>query len=396
MPVFVRYAAVLRAPGAAPALAASLLGRLALGMTGLALLLLVRQSSGSYAAAGAVAASYAVALALAAPVRARSADRRGPVRVLIACGLLHPVALGSVVVLAALHAPALLLVVPTVLAGTTVPPLGAVMRALWGELAPGEALPTAYSLESVVVELCFVTGPVLVALLATTLGPGSAVLAAGAVTTAGALWLTSVPALRAVAPHPARPRSFAGPLVSPVVRALLLTVLAVGAGFGALEVALPAYVEEQGSRPGAAGVLLAVWSLGSVTGGLVYGGLHLPVPHTRQQPWLAAALTVGTALPLLATGPVVMGALLVGYGLAIAPFFTCNSVLVGAAAPAGTTTEAFAWNASMIFGGAALGNAVAGTVAERYGATAALLVTAATGLCVLAAALRGVAALRTA
>ena len=41
MSLTARYARVLRGTGAAPALAASLVGRLALGTTGLALLLLV-------------------------------------------------------------------------------------------------------------------------------------------------------------------------------------------------------------------------------------------------------------------------------------------------------------------------------------------------------------------
>ncbi|MCW2543898.1 MAG: transporter, partial [Frankiales bacterium] len=166
MGVFQKYGEVLSPPGARSALTSSVFGRLSLGMTGLALLLLVRQATGSYADAGAVSASYAVSFALAAPGRARAADRRGPSSVLRVTALLHPLAFGLLVLLADLDAPALAMAGAAVLIGFTVPPLGSVMRALWGQLLEGRQLASAYSLESVVVELCFVLGPLLVGGLA--------------------------------------------------------------------------------------------------------------------------------------------------------------------------------------------------------------------------------------
>jgi predicted MFS family arabinose efflux permease len=374
-----RYGEVLRGHGTAGPLAASVVGRMALGMNSLAILLLVRESTGSYAAAGAVAALHALSFAVFGPRRARAADRGGPVGVLRATAVLHPAGLALLVLLAAYDAPVVALALPAVLAGAAGPPVGAVMRALWPQRVSGRPLATAYALESVVVELCFVVGPLLTAGLAATLGPSAAVLAAGMLALAGSLWLSATPAVRSVRPQQHCPPGRFGPLASPAVRALLLTVLAIGAGFGALEVALPAFVEELGAQPAAAGVLLAVWSAGSIAGGLVYGAVHLPVPQRRQLPVLVVALAVGAALPLLAAGPVAMAVALFGYGLTIAPLFACNSVLLGEAAPPGTVTEAFAWNTSMIFGGAALGNAAAGVLAERVSPYSALLLAAATG-----------------
>lgn len=389
-----RYAEVLRGHGTAGPLAASVVGRMALGMNSLAILLLVRESTGSYAAAGAVAALHALAFAVFGPRRARAADRKGPVGVLRATGALHPLGLGLLVVLAAYDAPVVLLALPAVLAGAAGPPLGAVMRALWPMRVNGSPLATAYALESVVVELCFVLGPLLTAGLAATLGPSAAVLAAGLLALVGSLWLAGTPAVQSVRPHAQPSTSRFGPLVSPAVRALLLTVLAIGAGFGSLEVALPAFAEQSGAQPAVAGVLLAVWSAGSIAGGLVYGALHLAAPQRRQLPLLVVALAVGTALPLLAAGPVSMAFALFGYGLTIAPLFACNSVLLGEAAPAGTVTEAFAWNTSMIFGGAALGNAAAGLLVERFSAYAALGLTTATGAVAVGLSLLGVVRLR--
>lgn len=395
MTVLARYAAVLRGQGTAVPLVASIVGRLSLGMAGLGLLLLVRETTGSYASAGLVAGTYALSFGVFGPSRARAADRKGPVPALLLTAVLYPLALVVLVALAVGGAPTWALLVPAALGGAAVPPHGPVMRALWGQKLEGTARATAYSLESVVVELCFVLGPLLTALLASTAHPGAAVVVAGALGLVGALWLAATPAVRAVRPHPgAVAGSRAGPLRSAAVRALLLTVAGIGLGFGAVEVALPAYVESRGGQPAQAGILLAVWSVGSIIGGLVYGGLHLSTPHRRQLPVLVGALAVGSALPLLAGGPVAMGLALFLYGLTIAPFSACNSVLLGEAAPPGTTTEAFAWNSSMIFGGAALGSAVAGVLVERSGAFAALTVTAAAGLLALAASVSGLLRLR--
>ena len=386
MTVFARYASVLRGQGTAVPLTASIVGRLSLGTTSLALLLLVRDTSGSYAVAGLVSGAYALSFGLFGPSVARLADRTGPVPALRLTALLHPALLALVVVAARSDLPLAALLLPTVAAGATVPPLGPVMRALWAQVLRGPALATAYSLESVVVELCFVLGPLLVAALTLLLDASAPVVASGALAGAGALWLSTTTRVRAVAPHDERHGSPFGPLSSPAVRALLLTVAGVGATFGAVEVAVPAFVEEQGARASSAGVLLAVWASGSVVGGLLYGGLDLRAPHRSQLPVLVTALAVGTALPLLATGTTALGLALFLFGLTIAPFSACNAVLLGRAAPTGTVTEAFAWSTSMIFGGAALASGLAGVLVERSGPTAALLVTAAAGLLAVAAA----------
>lgn len=393
MGVFRSYGEVLSPAGARSALVASVFGRLALGMTGLALLLLVRKATGSYADAGFVSAAYAVSFAVAAPYRARAADRRGPTSVLRLTGLTQPLAFGLLVALADLGAATAVMAAAAVLIGFTVPPLGSVMRALWGQLVDGRQLGTAYSLESVVVELCFVLGPLLVGALAL-LAPEAAVLACGLVAGVGALGLAGNPRVRDVVPHEARPTSLLGPLVSPVVRACLLNVLWIGTGFGTIEVGVLAFVDEQGQSRSVAGVVLAVWSLGSILGGLVYGGLHLSSAAARQLPLLVTATGLAAALPVLAPGVVLLGALLLLAGSTIAPFSACNSVLIGSSAPAGTVTEAFAWNGSMIFGGAAMGTAIAGVLVDAHGARAAFLATIVTGALTIGSSALGLRALR--
>jgi predicted MFS family arabinose efflux permease len=374
-----RYRSVLREGGVAPAFVASLVGRLSLGMTSLAILLLVRKSTGSYADAGLVSAAYAIAFAVGAPTRARGADRRGPVRVMLRCSVIQPVALVALAVLASRHWPVAALVVPAVLGGLFVPPIGSVMRALWASRLPAARLPAAYSMESVAVELCFVAGPGLVAGISVWVGPAAALVVSGAISMLGGLGMAASRGVQAVQPHEDVERHRAGPLTSPAVRTLLLTILWVGTSFGAVEVAMPAFAEETGSRPATAGILLAVWSAGSMLGGLLYGGLTTARPPAAQMRYLVTTAAVASALPLLAPTPVTMAIALLLYGSTIAPFMACNSVLLGAAAPRGTTTEAFAWSSSMIFGGVAIGTSAAGVLIDRAGSSAGLVVTAVAG-----------------
>jgi MFS family permease len=68
---------------AKPLFAWSLVARLPLGMTPIAVLLLARGEGASYGVAGAVTAAYGVALGIGAPIAGRLVDRRGPGTVLL-------------------------------------------------------------------------------------------------------------------------------------------------------------------------------------------------------------------------------------------------------------------------------------------------------------------------
>src|SRR5690349_25152655 len=88
-----QYLGVWRMPGGPVLLIVGILARLGIGMTPLALLLLVQQATGRYAAAGLAGGVYALAGAAVSPVAGRLADRIGPSPILIATGVLHPLAL---------------------------------------------------------------------------------------------------------------------------------------------------------------------------------------------------------------------------------------------------------------------------------------------------------------
>lgn len=374
-----RYATVLAPSGIKSAFIASMLGRLPMAMNSLAILLLVRQTSGSYAVGGAVSATYAIALSVLGPLRARSADRRGPIPIMRLAALLHPLTFVLFALVAHTDADGLVLGACAALIGVTVPPIGSVMRAMWAARLDEKQLASAYSMESVFVEVNFVLGPILVTVINATANPTAAFISGGAIETVALLWMVTNPIMRAIEPHPERVSSFLGPLTSPTVRACLANVLFIGIGFGAVEVGVITFVEEHGKGRGIAGLVLAIWSLGSAVGGLTYGAMHLKAPVRRQVPVMVCLMAVGALLPIATRGILLLGAAMFAYGLTIAPFMTANSILVSASAPEGTITEAFAWHTTLIFGGAAGGTALAGALADSHSSLACLIVTGSAG-----------------
>jgi predicted MFS family arabinose efflux permease len=161
------------------------------------------------------------------------------------------------------------------------------------------------------------------------------------------------------------------------------------AAYGVLEVAIPAHADHAG-RPDAAGPLVAVWSVGSIVGGLWYSGRTFRAPPGRQYAVLMSANVVGFASVLLATGLPSLGVILFLAGLVIAPTTAVEYTLVTALAPAGTETEAFTWSGTAVYLGFAAGSALAGTalsatLTTERGLTISALV--ATGLVLVGATL---------
>jgi predicted MFS family arabinose efflux permease len=126
-----------------------------------------------------------------------------------------------------------------------------------------------------------------------------------------------------------------------------------------------------------AGLLLALWSVGSACGGLFYGALHHRPPLQRVHLFVAAALPV-SLLPLaLAPSVPVMALLVIPSGMFVAPLLATRNELIGWVAPEGARTEAYTWPVTAFVGGIAIGSAVAGTLVEEASWRTAFLVAAA-------------------
>ncbi len=365
-----RYVALWRAPHVAALLGWGIVARLCLGMTPLALLLLVRSEGSSYAAAGGVAAAYTVAVGAGAPVGGRAVDRRGRAHALVPRALAYPVLLVVVVVLGIAGAPVAVLVVAAAAAGFVLPPVGAALRTLLPVIAPRDVRSTVFALEASLQEVFFVGGPLLVALLAA-VKPFAALLGAAATACAGTLVLVRVPPMRETAPAGGGSRTWIGALGAPGVRTIITLAVFMGLGFGPVEVALPAFAEQHGSRA-LAGLALAAFSAGSLAGGLVIGLRHGIDDRTRIL-LFSAVLPFALALPLGADSIPAMCGLMFGAGLPIAPLIAGAYGLVERVAPEGTHAETFAWIGTAITTGIAVGTAVGGWIVDQHGVRPAIV-----------------------
>ena len=349
-------------------LALSVLARMPLGINALAIVLLLRHEGYSFGAAGAAAGALAIGVGGSGPYIGRLIDRHGQRAVLAPLAIGHAFGLALIVVAALSHASEVAVALAGLLAGILFPPIGSVMRPLWPRLLADrpELLTTAFALDAAIVEVSFVSGPLITAAIVTVASPTPALALSAVCSVVGTLWLTSMPPSRAFQPEPQGERHFLGALQYSGVRTLVAATLPVGFCFGAVEVTFPAFCEDVATRS-TAGLLLAIWSFGSAVGGILYGARHWVLPAARRYPRCAAALPLGF-LPLAFPGSVAaMAPFAFISGLSIAPLISTGSHVVGDIAPEGVVTEAFTWPITALVIGIALGNAAAGAIAGSAG-----------------------------
>lgn len=369
------YSRLLQPPGARRLVVAALLGRLPIGIFSLAIVLVVRARTGSFAQAGVATAAFAIGAGVVAPLQGRLVDRLGQPRILIPSALLNAAALGGLALAAGHGQPPWLLAVLAACGGAAVPPLSACMRSQWATLFAGDpgARESAYSLESVVNELVFIVGPALATLLVAVGGtPTAGLVTAVALSAVGTIAFATSPLARSWTAETG-PRTRAGALGTAGMRTLVLAIVPTGLAFGALEVAMPAFAASQSERPALAGLLLSAMAVGSVLGGLWYGGRRWKRPVAARFLLLEATFALGL-LPLLIVpqSMVAMGVLMMMAGLALAPCAAAGFLLIDQIAPPGTATEAYTWAVTANVIGSAVGAALCGLIVQHSGVRWAL------------------------
>lgn len=380
------YGDVLRTPHAWSMELAGFIGRLPLSMVGLGSVFLIQDNypGGSYGLGGTVAAAGAVATAIMGPILGRLADRYGQHRVLIPVVVLFAFGAGAFIAGVQLAGPVWVLYASAAVAGGCIPPIGSMVRARWTFLLDSSPrLPTALAMESVLDELVFIIGPVLVTFLSTT---GHA---AAGMTTAAVLAITGSVLFalqRRTEPPPGRDTSARGgpsAIRTPGLSVLCVVGFSLGAILGTFELVLVAFAKGQG-RPQSAGLLIAGLAVGSMTAGIVWGTVKWLAPLNRRLLLVLCGLTVAT-LPTLIIGNVwAMLLFVVICGLTVSPSLITSFTLVEVLVPREATNEGFTWIGTTLALGVALGTSVSGIVVDTYGPNLAFgVATVAAGLAAL-------------
>lgn len=366
---------VLRTPGAARFSTAGFIGRMPLSMVGLGIVLLVTARGQNYAVAGLISATFAIAAAIGGPLVAGLVDRQGQHIVLPRAAAAHVLCV-VLLILALDTQQSLGLTLPlAAAAGAVLPSMGSLIRARWSFVVRDAAeLHTAFSWESVLDEVVFIVGPPLATMLALRVHPTAALIAAALMLAVGAALLTP---LRVTEPPPhGRVRRAAQPVLQvPGMAVVVAIFVLVGGIFGSFEVVTVGYAEQAG-HPESTGLLLALYAVGSLSAGLVYGARASPARHGRR---LLAALSfmavVTLGLPLAPSLPAVGAACLLA-GLAVSPVLISGTAFVERIVPSSRLTEGITWSTTGLALGVGLAAPLSGYAIDTWGAHHAYWITA--------------------
>jgi len=359
------YRELLRIPGAWQFTTAGFFARTPVAMLPLAVILFVSARSGSFAIAGALVAAYQIPNSTVTIYTSRLTDRYGQPRVTTALVLVYTAALCAFMgaVVAGLN----WWLVGTIIAiaGASNPAIGSVVRARWAHAVEPSRVGTAFAMESTLDELNWTLAPMLTAILATTVAPIAPMFLAAALTLIAGLAFslqrrTAPPAHGRDVHHSSR-----GMLRHGLIYVVIIAA-GIGVLFGAYEIAVVAFCEQREAYS-ASGIVLALWALGSMIGGLWFG------TRAHRRPlgsMLAIQLTLLVVLliPTLLAGSVLMLSIVALISsFAVAPALITGFSLAERLVPATSVTEGLTWAVSGITLGFAAGSAIAGKLIDATG-----------------------------
>ncbi|MGA0210847.1 MAG: MFS transporter [Pontimonas sp.] len=352
-----KYADLLKTPGVARIISAQLTARLPSGMISLAYLLHIEQIFNSYGLAGLVLAATSFGQALAGPLTSRWMGHWG----------MRPVITLTIVVSAASMAGIAFVMMPIVayiavgfIGGLATPPIQPAVRTIYPTMVTSKQLTPLFSLDASAQEIIWIAGPVVTTFIATQISTELAIMVAGAFLVFGGLWFLSCRELGEV--NIPRSKNKMGVVLRKpaVVLATVVGFLLIGAA-AAVEVAVVSVFGHGGPE---AGLILSIWAIGSIIGGLALGGMAIG-------PWALAARMLVVFIGIAMAGAnldfwwIAFALLIAGAG--IAPALAVMFAIVSSSVKFSDTAEAYGWMGSGQLVGAALGSAVAGFAIDGFG-----------------------------
>ncbi|WP_412542162.1 MFS transporter [Longispora sp. K20-0274] len=356
------------------------LARLPAAMGVVGTLTLVVTTTDSLTAAGVAAGALGVGSALGGPVVGSLADRYGQRLVGTAAALTDALAYAALLYSALSHAPLAVTAGAAALAGFATPQVGPLVRVRWaallGERGQQRMMPTAMSYEGTADETAYITGPALVGVLALTgyptlplIGAIVLLLVAG---TLFAVHPTAPPVLRVPSDAP-RDR------LTPDLWGLVAAMVFIGVIFGATQTGITALAKDLGET-GAGGLVYAMMGVGSILAGLLTATLPARFRVSLRYVVFAGALFVGAGSLLLVDSLGTAMAALALLGVAVAPYLITVYILAERITVARRAGAAMTLLASGTVAGNAVGSALSGVLADRYGYAGAFTVPVVAGL----------------
>ncbi|WIB66981.1 MFS transporter [Curtobacterium sp. MCBD17_035] len=362
------YGNLLRTPGVGRVIAAQLTARFPFGMLSLAYLLHVERVAHSYGAAGLVLAASSIGQAIAGPLTSRWMGQWGMRPVLI---LTTSVCAVSMAAVAFVLMPVPLYMLVGFVGGLAVPPVQPAVRTIYPKMVTSGQLTPLFSLDASAQELIWVAGPVITTFVATQISTVLAIVIATAFLVVGGIWFIASPEVGRVR-IPRSKRAFGTVLRRPSVLVATFTGFLLIGACAAVEAGVTSAFGDGSPN---AGIVLALFAIGSLGGGLAFG--HRPIAPNGL--WIRMVI-VFVGLVLTTVHPsfwwLCLTLLIAGGG--IAPALAVMFGSVSSTVKFSDTAEAYGWMGTGQLIGAALGSAVAGFLIDAHGAVGGLAVGAVT------------------
>jgi MFS family permease len=353
------YAHLLRSPGVARIIAAQLVARFPGGMISLGFLLHLERIFHSYGAAGLVLAATSVGQAVSGPLTSRWMGRWGMRPVLLLTTSVCAIAL-TLIALAPEGFPLPGYMIAGLVAGLSYPPVQPAVRTIYPKLVNSSQLPPLFSLDASAQELIWIAGPVVVTFVSTQVSTVIGILLSVVFLVGGGAWFIFSPEVGRVR-IPRSKRRFGSVLGRPPV------LLATAVGFllvGTCAATEAGVIATFGEGDPRSGIVLAIWAVASLSGGLALGRLSIG-PWALA--WRLGVVLVGSALALVAWEFWSLNVALLIAGVCIAPALAVIFAIVSSSVKFSDTAEAYGWIGTGQLIGAAAGSAVAGFLIDGTG-----------------------------
>jgi MFS family permease len=359
---------------------AGFLSRLPTSMLGLSLVLAITAGGRHYAVAGAVSACVALAAGICGPVTGRLVDRHGQASVLVVVVAGFTAVMSALALAVRSGAPDWSLIPLALLAGAVLPITSPLVRARWTKVLAGtDLLHTAYAVEGVTTQVVFIAGPILVAWVATGIGPVPGLLTVLGCAVVGTLALAAQRASQPE-PHHTPTRRGDGVMRLTAMRLIFLVVLGQGMIIGSVEIITIARASQLGHRH-LTGLLLGLYGIGSLLAGLLYGALPIRTPPVRRLTLVMAAAALLLVPLLFAADLASLAPLLAVAGATLSPATITANEIVQRMVPATAFTEGTFWLTTAMAFGMTVGNLAGGlAVSHRFAGNHLYLVPALFGL----------------
>lgn len=370
MRVLTRYRATLTFPGARSFFSTTFVGRLAVAMYAIGVVLMASAHYASYLQAGLIAGFFAGSEAVGGPIVARFVDTYGQRRVLPPLAMVHLAGVAALIVVVSRSVPVPLAVAVAVIAGASVPQFGALAAARWSRLLKGRPeIETAFSMEAVANDCVFIVGPSAAAALVAVTGSQGGVIVAATLAAAAAVLLSR---LRRTEPLPDHTSTDGRRQTAYRTQPWLIIVgvcglnVVLGLTFGSTQLSVAA-LSRSVHHVALAGVLYTTTSVGSLLSSLSYGSINWRIPI-----WLRlslAAVVTGMGAQLFAVSsvlPLYLVALFV-MGIGIGPLIVLGSVILQRSVGESFLTQSFSLAGASSAIGIALAGVSGGAVIDAHG-----------------------------